>query len=94
MAREYRRKGELVDAFAADSTLGRRIWWEQVVQSGLGRLRDSDLVEYTRDWGCRWIERADHTERDIGADASSLTPDADPAGDLAAMVTTTSTTRS
>jgi len=58
---EYRRKSELVDALAADSTLGRRTWWERAVRPGLGRLADRELVEYTRNRGWRWIG---HVDRD------------------------------
>jgi hypothetical protein len=58
---EYRRKTELVDALAGDSTLGERSWWERAVRPGLGRLADRDLVEYTRNRGWRWIG---HLDRD------------------------------
>jgi hypothetical protein len=58
---EYRRKRELVDALAGDSTLGRRTWWERAVRPGLGRLADRDLVEYTRNRGYRW---SGHLDRD------------------------------
>jgi hypothetical protein len=58
---EYRRKSELVDALAGDSTLGRRTWWERAVRPGLGRLAERGLVEYTRNRGWRWIG---HLDRD------------------------------
>ena len=59
--REYRRKDELVDALAGESTLGRRTWWERAVRPGLGRLAERDLVEYTRNREYRWIG---HLDRD------------------------------
>lgn len=58
---EYRRKSELVDALAGESTLGDRTWWERAVRPGLGRLADRDLVEYTRNRGWRWTG---HVDRD------------------------------
>jgi hypothetical protein len=39
-------RSDLVDALAADSSLGERSWWERAVRPGLRRLVDAGLVEY------------------------------------------------
>lgn len=39
-------RSALVDALAAESSLGERTWWERAVQPGLRYLAEADLVEY------------------------------------------------